>query len=982
MLKKAIRTTMLGVLLSPVPAMALGMGGVSVHSQLGQPLKVDISLVGANVIKVHSIKAGLAPPSVFSEFSLPHPDYLNALKFNVVKNKQGNPEVRINTSGPINQPFLDFLVEVKWPGGRLVREYTILLNPPSFMGGQSSVSVSKPKAQVHLKRSNFHSSNMNLSSTKPNAENNVVSSANSSVTYRVKKGDDLFRIALNHRSSSKISVAQMMIAILRQNPRAFIDSNINGLQTGYILRIPSRSESLTVSRKAADALVQKQNALWRQYVSKLSGHMRVSEKSLGPQKNSHVKANSISEKAKSSAAQGKKSSAPKKARLKILGVGKNNHHEVSQASPLGVVQKQAVLAQETALSNQQQILGLEKKIDDLQGIVGKQLKLIELKNRQLSALQAKVDETPSHPLMSRANSSRESSQSGSMIGFLLSVPDLWLYASAVVLILLGLLLIKVRRTRKKSAKSSPDDPADTNKLVDASLESVRLGTTNDFEAKDNHDVAETKERYDDQQAHEQNDSNNSSTSELEDLDLTHIDSDEKNNPEDISAEVDVYIAYGLYQQAEDLLRKFLDSHEDRNDIRLKLLEVFHASKNTEGFLDQAGLLYQRLSAPQTDPIWNQASLWGRELAPENELFEDGGISNPNETNQSAHDLEFDAEPDIDEETAITGSDQFDSTSENLPEIEEDALSPLDDETSVLDALGEVNDEADPTLIGERSQVLSDHSEQSESNDENVVTDNDEDLTLPDFDFDLGELDISPSDSESESEQTETKIDEPTKDDALDLEFDVPDLDDLTTEEAVTSSSLKGSEQAGNLSSIDIDSNETNSVTQDSAAGDSALEETSATMLLDEGAARKDLDSDIALEQAEEKDQDADLAETMANNIKLDDLSDPADQEVTNSDISLDDEDGDYRDSNDTSELADTDTIETTVDDLLDSASRSVDENKESSTTELDFKTQLDLARAYMEMGDIDGAKDTLAEIIEKGDPEAKSEAQKILAKIS
>ncbi|MFO0335693.1 MAG: FimV family protein, partial [Pseudomonadota bacterium] len=121
---------LLGLLMAtPGLAHALGLGDIRLGSALNQPLAAEIELVGATQEELAQVRAGVASPEAFSRYGLDRPQFLSGLSFRVARDAAGRNVLELRSAQPITEPFVTLLVEVTWPRGRLIREYTVLLDP-------------------------------------------------------------------------------------------------------------------------------------------------------------------------------------------------------------------------------------------------------------------------------------------------------------------------------------------------------------------------------------------------------------------------------------------------------------------------------------------------------------------------------------------------------------------------------------------------------------------------------------------------------------------------------------------------------------------------------------------------------------------------------------------------------------------------------------------------------------------------------------
>ena len=132
------------MLMASIPAFAAGLGKLTVTSTLGQPFRGEIDLLAVDKKDLGSLRARFASFEAFKEAKIERAPVLSAMRFSVEQKKNGDPYLKITSSKPVDEPFLDMLVELDWPAGRLVREYTVLLDPPGYSEQQAEVAPVVP----------------------------------------------------------------------------------------------------------------------------------------------------------------------------------------------------------------------------------------------------------------------------------------------------------------------------------------------------------------------------------------------------------------------------------------------------------------------------------------------------------------------------------------------------------------------------------------------------------------------------------------------------------------------------------------------------------------------------------------------------------------------------------------------------------------------------------------------------------------------
>ena len=232
-------------LLSPFTAWAFGLGKITVNSALNQPFDAEIPVTALRATERGNLEVRLASPSDFDRAGLDRSLLLTQLRFEVVE--QGDTaRVKITSQVPIKEPFLDFLVTASAGEGRMLREYTVLLDPPAEVfqrPGKPAVAPSRPSTTT--------------------ASRTAPSRSMAADEYQVRRGDTLWNIAQQTRPAGDITAQQMMMALLAANPQAFQRNNINGLKADVTLQIPDAATVRQLSAAQASAAVNQQAVQWQ-----------------------------------------------------------------------------------------------------------------------------------------------------------------------------------------------------------------------------------------------------------------------------------------------------------------------------------------------------------------------------------------------------------------------------------------------------------------------------------------------------------------------------------------------------------------------------------------------------------------------------------------------------------------------------------------------------------------------------------------------
>ncbi|MBZ4039854.1 ferrous iron transporter B [Lysobacter sp. 13A] len=277
-------------------AAALGLGQIQLKSGLGEPLLAEIPIISNDPSELERLRASLASPATFARVGLQPPDAVMAdLQFVSALDARGNPVIRVTSTQPITQPLLTFLVEVNWGQGRLVREYSTLIDAPRTAAAPMQPPIQAPQAAPSntivrepdpVPATQPAQEADPVASAPPEAESDpepapitvppaqpaprpvaaapAAPAAPSPIEggrYDVQAGDTLSAIAGRIEG---VSVNQAMIALLRENPGAFIDGNIHLVKAGAVLQIPDASALAQVDSAEAAALVRSQTQQWRE----------------------------------------------------------------------------------------------------------------------------------------------------------------------------------------------------------------------------------------------------------------------------------------------------------------------------------------------------------------------------------------------------------------------------------------------------------------------------------------------------------------------------------------------------------------------------------------------------------------------------------------------------------------------------------------------------------------------------------------------
>src|SRR3984893_6897805 len=252
-----------GVLTAHDPALALGLGKLTVNSGLGQPLSAQIELTAAQRDELDSLRARIADPSVYRDNGA---QYVGALARARITVEQGANAsyLRVTTSAPVNEPFLNLIIELSWATGRVVRDYTFLLDPPGATEMQAiepAAPIRPEAAPTRTTRAGRRAAEAAASAPSTSTTSTAPDTAGS---YTVTRGDTLSKIASQYKPEN-VSLEQMLVALFRSNESAFDANNMNRLRSGQIITVPQGDQIAPLAQDEAVKEVKVQAADWRTY---------------------------------------------------------------------------------------------------------------------------------------------------------------------------------------------------------------------------------------------------------------------------------------------------------------------------------------------------------------------------------------------------------------------------------------------------------------------------------------------------------------------------------------------------------------------------------------------------------------------------------------------------------------------------------------------------------------------------------------------
>jgi pilus assembly protein FimV len=371
------RIALAALLCAPLLAYSAGLGRFTVNSGLGQPLNAEIEIVSLQSGEEDSLSARLASADAFRQAGIELSSALVGLQFSIDKSG-GRPIIRLRTVQPVNEPFLDILVELQWATGRLVREYTFLLDPPEYRGLKpvpAAPPVAAPAAKpapaapvavpTPAKPEAPRPESRALAPTPPAA---------GAKQEEVQKGDTLGAIARRNKPDG-VTLNQMLIALYRANEDAFIRGNINLVRAGRILNVPDREAVLAINAADANQVVQSHMSDFADYKRQLGAVVAAAP--AAPVREREVTGRITT-----------KPAAPEPAEQKDqLKLSKADPAKPASAAAKAAREDDRVSRERALKESQSRVGDLEKNVADLQ-------KLLEMKNQQLAELEKRAAAKP------------------------------------------------------------------------------------------------------------------------------------------------------------------------------------------------------------------------------------------------------------------------------------------------------------------------------------------------------------------------------------------------------------------------------------------------------------------------------------------------------------------------------------------------------------------------------------------------------------
>ena len=661
-----------GLALSGI-ACAVSLGGINVSTALGEPLKAEISLEAADSAEASKLSVRLATPDAFKNAGVDYPYSLPLLTFQIETNPvNGEFYLKITSAQPVNEPFVNLLVELSWSSGKLLREYTFLLDPPGYVVEQPKVaevlpvepivdetpafqplaeevkvepeafSQAEPESAVPAAAENVPAEPAPVIADKPAESDDVIPD---SIT--VKRGDTLRKLAAQVKTPD-ISLERMLVALYRANADAFDGKNMNRLKTGKILHVPQQAELDKLQQSEAVQEIRAQAADWHAYRQKLAA----ASKQVTDEKARQEVSGKISTQVED------KTPAAKESAKEVVKLSKGESPDdktaVGSGSKSGAdkartAEEEAIARKKTIQESNERVAMLEKNIKAMQ-------RLAELKSQMATEQSAKQTEGVAKDKSSKlgvltkmpvpsvsdvaASSAVQPAKPvdkpkvvtapPSIVDEILGQPLYLAGVAAALLALLGLGYVRSRRGKSVAAKQNVSDSSDGANIGAGPSASARMAALfepvlafmrrrrdkNDNKKEDAEDVGSISGRIT-APVVPSPDTGDFTKTLVSKTAISHAPTDEV----DPISEADLFLNFGRDEQAEEILKEALNKNSTNYLIHLKLLSIYANRKDVNAF----STIARQVKDSGDSAAWEQAAMMGRKLEPNNPMY--GGDGN-------------------------------------------------------------------------------------------------------------------------------------------------------------------------------------------------------------------------------------------------------------------------------------------------------------------------------------------------------------------
>lgn len=593
-------------------ASALSLGRIAVLSALGEPLRAEIDIPDINAEEAASLKASVASPEAFRAAGMDYNASMSGLQITLQKRPDGRSFLRVSSDRAINDPYVDLILEASWSSGRIVRDYTMLFDPPNLRQPQA-VTATVPQVSPAPSRVAPTPRAATLSpapasdagraaaprpAARPAPEASPKAASTSPAKQlTVKTGDTASKLVAANRPAG-VSLDQMLVAMLRANPDAFIGGNINRLRSGVVVDLPGAEDAQATSADEARQIVLAQSKDFNEFRRKLAGSAPVSQVASADRRASGKVEAQVEDKKSAAATPDKltlsKGAVQAKGGEEKIAQERSAKEAASRAEELSKniaeLSKLSAAAAPAPVASAPQAAAPTPAASEPAAAASAAVPAVTASAPATEASAPAPAPVASAPVK-RPVAVPMPVEEPSLLNELLDNPLVPAAAAGLLALLAGLGVYRVRQ-RKQAAQ------------MDSSFLESRLQPDSFFGASGG-------QRVDTHDSGANGSSMVYSPSQLEAADDV-----------DPVAEADVYLAYGRDLQAEEILKEALRLHPDRVAIHLKLLEIYAKRRDVRNFESSAADAHRLTGGEGAD--WNRVCELGLGIDPSNTLFQPGG----------------------------------------------------------------------------------------------------------------------------------------------------------------------------------------------------------------------------------------------------------------------------------------------------------------------------------------------------------------------
>lgn len=539
----------LGILIYSVSGLAVGLGDLKTHSSLNEPFDARVEIINLGDLDPDQIRVKLASAEDFARVGTAREVFLQDLEFSVDMSNPHKPAIKITSTKAAREPYLDFLVELKWPAGRILRGYTVFLDLPVFANKASPTLAASTRTPVSRAAG---TPGVSSAARTPSATA-TADGGDGSGSYRVRSGDTLWAIAERSRPTGS-SVQQAMTAIHDRNLDAFVNGNMNRLRQGALLTMPDAHAISSVDGRHARTQVARavEDLQARNEVPELV----TSDDDEAPAETTDTEGSG-----------GVLTLAPPD----VTTTAESGAGEASEPAAIegGISQEtlenELAIAEEKLAQAEQQNQMLSEQLARQRDEIAKMSRLLELEGNELAAIQqgiepAVVDQAEG----GSADAGLPSSQSPEQPSLFAGIRDkLTLIAGGLLILILGVLFL-LSRGGGKSRGATPMSE------VQADLQRGRTREVSAPAAATAAAVARASELESEPVPNEY------PVADADDVDADGSDVDPV-------GEADIYLSFGDHAEAEAVIRRGLETNPQDSRLHLKLLDIFAAQGDVDRF---------------------------------------------------------------------------------------------------------------------------------------------------------------------------------------------------------------------------------------------------------------------------------------------------------------------------------------------------------------------------------------------------------------